>query len=181
MTPAPPAAPGGVPPLTRFKQTLDAGRAKLRTAFESRPSAADLLRNHCALVDQVLRDIWQAHELPPGLALVAVGGYARGQLFPYSDIDLLILLDQPADAALEAKLTALVGAWWDIGLETGHSVRTVAECVDIARQDITAQTNMLEPRLLTGRPTRRHDLSWEGDRDDERERNTARRTGSCRR
>jgi [protein-PII] uridylyltransferase len=150
MTPAPPAAPGGVPPLTRFKQTLDAGRAKLRTAFESRPSAADLLRNHCALVDQVLRDIWQAHELPPGLALVAVGGYARGQLFPYSDIDLLILLDQPADAALEAKLTALVGAWWDIGLETGHSVRTVDECVYLARQDITVQTNMLESRLLAG-------------------------------
>ena len=134
----------------RWKATLDSGRAALRATFEVKTSAPDLLRKHCALVDQLLRDVWHAHGLPPGLALVAVGGYGRGQLFPYSDIDLLILLDQPADEALQEKLQCLVGAWWDLGLETGHSVRTVAECVEIARQDITAQTNMLEPRWLVG-------------------------------
>ncbi len=140
----------GASAANRWKRTLDRGRAALRTGFEAKPAAPALLHKHCALVDQLLRDVWQAHDLPAGLALVAVGGYGRGQLFPYSDIDLLILLDQPADAALEEKLQRLIGAWWDIGLETGHSVRTISECVDIARQDITAQTNMLEPRWLAG-------------------------------
>ncbi|HTE14548.1 MAG TPA: nucleotidyltransferase domain-containing protein, partial [Burkholderiales bacterium] len=133
-----------------WKQSLEQGRAALRTAFEEKPASPELLHKHCTLVDQLLRKVWQAHDLPASLALVAVGGYGRGQLFPHSDIDLLILLDQPADNTLQEKLQCLVGAWWDMGLETGHSVRTVGECVDIARQDITAQTNMLEPRLLTG-------------------------------
>jgi [protein-PII] uridylyltransferase len=134
----------------RWKHTLDSGRAALRAEFEEAPSAPDLLRKHCALIDQLLRTVWQAHDLPASLALVAVGGYGRGQLFPHSDIDLLILLNQPADDSLQDKLQRLVGVWWDIGLETGHSVRTIPECVEIARQDITAQTNMLEPRLLSG-------------------------------
>ena len=133
-----------------WKQTLESGRATLRSEFEQRPSAPNLLHKHCALVDQLLREAWHAYDMPAGLTLVAVGGYGRGQLFPFSDIDLLILLDQPANDALQEKLQGLVGAWWDMGLETGHSVRTVAECVTIARQDITAQTNMLEPRLLAG-------------------------------
>lgn len=138
------------PLLLQIKQTLDNGRAQLRAAFEAKPSAPDLLRNHCTLVDDVLRAIWQSQHIPAGIALLAVGGYARGQLFPCSDIDLLILLDQPADEGLQSKLQALVGAWWDVGLETGHSVRTVDECVYLARQDITVQTNMLESRLLAG-------------------------------
>jgi [protein-PII] uridylyltransferase len=152
MPDTPPAiAQNGDPALAQhWKQSLESGRAALRAAFETRASASDLLRKHGALVDQLLREVWQAHALPAGLALVAVGGYGRGQLFPYSDIDLLIVLDQPADEALQEKLQGLVSAWWDIGLETSHSVRTVAECVDIARQDISAQTNMLEPRLLAG-------------------------------
>ena len=133
-----------------FRQSLQSARVALRTAFTTKPSAPELLRKHCLLVDHLLQDIWRAHDLPKTLALVAVGGYGRGELFPYSDVDLLILLDTPADAALQEKLQAIVGAWWDVGLETGHSVRTVPECVEIAQQDITAQTNMLESRLITG-------------------------------
>ena len=137
-------------PLEDWRRALEHGRASLRTRFETRPSAPDLLRKNCVLVDELLRTVWKAYDMPAHFTLVAVGGYGRGQLFPYSDIDLLILLDQPADAALREKLQALVGAWWDIGLETGHSIRTVDECVELARQDITVQTNMLEPRLLAG-------------------------------
>ena len=124
-----------VPLEPHFKRTLEAGRIKLRAAFEATPAAPDLLHKHCTLVDQLLRAIWHAHEVPKPLALVAVGGYGRGQLFPYSDIDLLIVLDQPANQALQEKLQGLVSAWWDVGLDTGHSVRTVHECVEIARQD----------------------------------------------
>ena len=148
---APALAQTSAPSATEdYRQLLAAGRASLRAAFEAKPTATDLFRQHCALIDELLRRIWQSHELPAGLALVAVGGYARGQLFPHSDIDLLILLDAPADDVLQEKLQRLVGAWWDVGLETGHSVRTVDECVEIARQDITVQTNMLESRRLAG-------------------------------
>ncbi|MBM3341191.1 MAG: [protein-PII] uridylyltransferase [Betaproteobacteria bacterium] len=147
-----PARPAAVTPSsqTQWKQRLEAGRAAIRAAFEAQPSPTALFRKHGALIDGLLREIWREHELPASLALVAVGGYGRGQLFPHSDIDLLILLGQPADHALEEKLQRLIGSWWDIGLETGHSVRTIAQCVDIALQDISAQTNMLEPRFLAG-------------------------------
>jgi [protein-PII] uridylyltransferase len=138
------------PQAQRWKQSLEEARAALQAAFGEQPAPSELLRKHCALVDGLLREVWQAHALPAGLALVAVGGYGRGQLFPHSDIDLLILLEQHADETLQENLQSLISAWWDIGLESGHSVRTVAQCVEIAQQDITAQTSMLEPRLLAG-------------------------------
>lgn len=83
-------------------------------------------------------------------SLAAVGGYGRGELYPASDIDLLILLPREAGAALQEKLERLVGHFWDIGLEIGHSVRTIQECLDEAGNDITVQTALLEARLLTG-------------------------------
>ncbi len=138
------------PRITLWKNALAAGRDELRRAFLVKPSAADLLRRHSALIDRVLKQVWKAHELPPKTALLAAGGYGRGQLFPYSDVDLLILLPAAANLQLQHKLEALVGVLWDIGLEVGHSVRTVEECVKIAEQDLTVQTNLLEARLLTG-------------------------------
>jgi [protein-PII] uridylyltransferase len=84
------------------------------------------------------------------LALVAVGGYGRGQLFPYSDVDLLVLLPQAADAEATRHLEQFIGMLWDIGLEVGPSVRTVEECIELSVQDVTVQTNLLEARLLAG-------------------------------
>ena len=88
--------------------------------------------------------------MPRDAALAAVGGYGRGELFPCSDVDLLILLAAPADAALARKLEELIGTLWDIGLEVGHSVRTIDECVALAASDVTVQTTLLEARLLDG-------------------------------
>jgi len=88
--------------------------------------------------------------LPPGLALLAVGGYGRSQLFPHSDIDLLVLLPAAADTGLQQKLETFIGTLWDIGLEVGHSVRTIAECAELSGQDVTVQTSLLEARLLSG-------------------------------
>jgi [protein-PII] uridylyltransferase len=87
--------------------------------------------------------------MPSTLALIAVGGYGRGELYPKSDIDLLILLDQEPDDALQHQLHELIALLWDIGLEVGHSIRTIEHCI-IESNDITVQTNLLEARLLCG-------------------------------
>lgn len=133
-----------------WKRTLAAENDKLRQAFLAKAAAGELLRRRSALIDRQLKQVWKTHAMPPKTALVAVGGYGRGQLFPHSDIDLLLLLPATADARLQHQLETLVSMLWDIGLEVGHSVRTIEECAELAEQDITVQTNLLEARLLAG-------------------------------
>jgi [protein-PII] uridylyltransferase len=145
-----PAPSSAQTPHERWKLRLAGQRAILRERFLENQSAAELLRRHCRLIDQQLQAVWRHFEIPPDVALVAVGGYGRGQLFPFSDIDLLILLPGPASEALGEKLEQFVGALWDIGLEIGHSVRTTSECLEFAAQDITVQTSLLEARQLAG-------------------------------
>jgi [protein-PII] uridylyltransferase len=139
-----------LPPGSEWKNTLIAEREALRRNFYERPVVGDLLRGHANLVDRQLRLIWATYALPDSLSLLAVGGYGRRQLFPYSDVDLLILLPDAADAGLNLRLERLIGTLWDIGLEVGHSVRTLRECVQLAEQDVTVQTNLLEARFLAG-------------------------------
>ncbi|MDO8596813.1 MAG: [protein-PII] uridylyltransferase, partial [Sulfuricaulis sp.] len=135
----------------RWKKHLGEQRRAQELRYLENKSASGLLRRHCSLVDGQLKAVWQHLAMPPTLALVAVGGYGRGQLFPYSDIDLMVLLPPHAsDAALQLKLEQFVGILWDIGLEVGHSVRTVDECLALSQQDITVQTTLLEARLLAG-------------------------------
>jgi [protein-PII] uridylyltransferase len=137
------------PDTARWRETLQNGRNKLRHAYQENGSATALLRGHSRLVDKLLQTIWRHLSLPPSSALIAVGGYGRQQLFPGSDTDLLILLPENPDAPLGQKLEQLVGLLWDIGLEVGHSVRTLPECLEEAK-DITVQTNLLEARFLAG-------------------------------
>ena len=84
------------------------------------------------------------------MALLAVGGYGSGKLWPASDVDLLLLLTDRPDAALTEGLEQLVGLFWDIGLVIGHSVRTVEECLTEAAGDLTVKTALVEARLLIG-------------------------------
>ncbi len=104
--------------------------------------------------DQTLQTLWQLAGMPPEAGLVAAGGYGRGELFPYSDIDVVLLLadDSAVDdnPALKAKIEQFIGNCWDTGLEIGSSVRTVAECVSEAAKDVTVQTSLLEARWITG-------------------------------
>jgi len=113
-----------------------------------------LLQALSGLADDVLKALWQRAGLPAGVALVAVGGFGRGELFPCSDVDVLLLLPDgvglDADAALKRRIEAFIGSCWDVGLEIGSSVRTVEECVAQAREDVTVQTSLLESRLITG-------------------------------
>ena len=144
------SGPRLAPLAGEWRRALAAQREALRRTFLERPVAGRLLHRHSRLIDRHLREVWDAHALPAGWALLAVGGYGRGRLFPYSDIDLLVLLPEPADGRAQEKLEALIGALWDIGLEVGHSVRTVEECAELAAQDLTVQTSLLEARLVRG-------------------------------
>ena len=133
-----------------LKQQLKADRQVVIAAFQADGKPEKLLRNLRQSVDGVLARAWDEAALPPGTALVGVGGYGRGELFPYSDIDLLILLEQAPDAPTTEKLEELVQLLWDLGLEIGHSIRTVDECLSESKADITVQTSLLEARLVCG-------------------------------
>ena len=134
----------------QFRESLASERAALRAAFSDGLAPGELLRRLSRAVDRHLRQIWAACMPSAKSALVAVGGYGRAQLFPHSDVDLLLLLPDAPDAAQEARVEAFVGMSWDMGLEVGHSVRTIEQCVELARQDITVQTSLLEARLIAG-------------------------------
>ena len=134
----------------RLKAQLKAEREALIDAFHRDGKPEKLLRGLRNCVDGILSIAWSAAGLPANTALVGVGGYGRGELFPYSDVDLLILLGQPADALTQARLESLVQLFWDLGLEIGHSIRTVDECLVESSADITVQTSLLEARLVTG-------------------------------
>ena len=117
-------------------------------------SVKNLLHKLCSMTDDTLRTLWEAAGFENGLCLVAVGGYGRGELYPYSDVDVLLLLPDGTspekDDALKAQIEKFIGSCWDTGLEIGSSVRTVTECVQEASGDITVQTSLLEARFLVG-------------------------------
>ncbi|TCJ17961.1 [protein-PII] uridylyltransferase [Parasulfuritortus cantonensis] len=139
--------------VAQWRQQYGADRQRLIDDYLARRRARPLLRGLSRAADRLLQEVWQAHDLPAATALVAVGGYGRDELYPHSDVDLLILLDDDLPAAEEARFEPLIGLLWDLGLHVGHSVRRVSECLDEAAGDITIQTNLLDSRLLAGNRT----------------------------
>ena len=132
-----------------LRGSLQTEREALRTAYLRHPRPRQLLRQHAQLIDRVVKALWAEATVPGDAALVATGGYGRGELYPYSDIDLLVLLaGEPGEAERDA-LERLIGRFWDAGLEIGHSVRTVGGCLEAAA-DITVRTALLEARYLAG-------------------------------
>ena len=113
-----------------------------------------LLQKLSKHTDSSLQHLWQMADFPATVCLVAAGGYGRGELFPHSDVDVLLLLPDDADvekdASLKAKVEDFISNCWDIGLEIGSSVRTVSDCVEEATKDVTVQTSLLEMRLIVG-------------------------------
>src|SRR5258708_14929513 len=133
--------------LARLKAGVQAERDALQGRFRATADGPMVLREHRRLVDRVLKDMWRQLRLPAPLALLAVGGYGRGELYPHSDIDVLVLLQDSASAGPAAKIEGLVGRAWATGLEPAHSVRTVAECVEEAAKDVTVMTSLLAAQL----------------------------------
>ena len=158
--------------LVKLRQTFRQDKAQLVDSFvRQRPTsaAAARLTHHLAQqVDATLRLLWLNSGLADAAALVAVGGYGRGELYPQSDVDVLVLLpavhsshggaDGPspptdtehAPTSTQDRVAAFITACWDVGLDIGSSVRTVRECVSEAAADVTVQTAMLESRVLAG-------------------------------
>jgi len=126
----------------------------LRDAGASTRGVSRMLRDLARLADEALQQLWRRAGFPPDFALVAVGGFGRGELFPHSDVDVLLLLPEGTVAegneTLQRKLEGFIGSCWDAGLEIGSSVRTVEECLAQAAGDVTVQTSLLESRLVTG-------------------------------
>ncbi len=124
-------------------------RALLEQRFDAGEDVGELLRGRCATVDAICLSAWRivAGE-PDGLSLLATGGYGRGELFPHSDVDLLLLGEPSAQAAAAPALQQFFAALWDVGLEPGHAVRSVAQCVEAACADITVATALLDARAL---------------------------------
>ncbi len=137
-------------PVSAWKSAIHAAGEHLGERFAEGHDVVELVHARAAFTDAVLARAWAAH-LPADAeaALVAVGGYGRGELHPASDVDVLILTAGDPEA-LAAHIEPLVMFLWDIGLEIGHSVRSLNQCVDEAREDVTIVTNLMESRHLAG-------------------------------
>ncbi len=136
--------------LKTFKQTLKQGNQYLITLFEQGEPIGTLVHQRAWFIDQLLLRAWDLKINLQKLSLIAVGGYGRGELHPSSDIDLMVLLPSRINADIKTRIEDFLRFLWDIGLEVGHSVRTIRECVKEAGADITVATNLMESRLLTG-------------------------------
>ncbi|MBP0630933.1 MULTISPECIES: [protein-PII] uridylyltransferase [unclassified Cupriavidus] len=134
----------------RVRDQLKADKQALFADFNTSTNVVTLITRLRRAVDAALVEAWRGLEMPAGAALVAVGGYGRGELLPYSDVDVLLLLPAEPDQDTTGRLERFIGLCWDLGLEIGSSVRTLDDCIRESRQDITIQTSLLEARLVTG-------------------------------
>ncbi len=148
--------------LALFRTALQASRQQLKEHFLDNTPATELVHGRAQVIDQLLIHVWRrlVAIAPPDhktttndIALIAVGGYGRGELHPGSDIDLLILLQNDNHVHYQARLEQFLMFLWDMGLEVGHSVRSLQECITEAEGDITIATSLMESRLLMGPQT----------------------------
>jgi len=145
-------------PIPLFKQAIQNAKDDLRDRFNAGEPAEELVRQHSVFMDGILSLAWKRFTWQENLRswrksrviLVAVGGYGRGELMPHSDIDVMILLERPHHDAHKANIQSFTTLLWDIGLEVGHSVRTIAECRSQAADDVTVLTSLLEARVIVG-------------------------------
>ena len=152
--------PGAAPDTKTLREQFKRDKAALSEALLASGASSRgiraALKHYARLADRCLCALWEQSGMPADLALVAVGGFGRGELFPYSDVDVVLLIptgesvdDNPQ---LKARIEGFIGSCWDAGLEIGSSVRTLAECIAEASKDVTVQTSLLESRPVTGSP-----------------------------
>ena len=125
-------------------------RQILAKEFKEHSDPFEYLLKHTHAADEAIETICTDNNLSPRIAVVAVGGYGRCELFPFSDLDLLFLLPEDVKDSELKVIEQVLNDLWSLGLTVGHSVRTIDECISQAEEDITAQTAMLESRFLMG-------------------------------
>ena len=144
--------------LSALRDEYRQDKAQLLKTLEASGASTRGLRTTlqalATLADDLLRTLWRHAGFEAPFTLVAVGGFGRGELFPHSDVDVLLLLpdgESPdTNGALKTRIESFIGSCWDAGLEIGSSVRTLADCVSEAAKDVTVQTALLEARLIEG-------------------------------
>lgn len=150
------------PIITVFKDAIAAANRQFDARFREGEDIRALIHERALFVDCMLHYAWHQHRWPLGISLEAVGGYGRCELHPHSDIDLLLLTgNNNILGRCQSQIEQLLTFLWDIGLEIGHSVRTLEECVGYARDDITVATNLMESRTIEGDASLRIQLMQE--------------------
>ncbi|MEK9590641.1 MAG: nucleotidyltransferase domain-containing protein, partial [Gammaproteobacteria bacterium] len=147
-------------PIPLLKQAIAEERRWIEQRLHAGASIESLIREHLRFTDALIQTCWQRFTWDENLnswrktriSLVAVGGYGRGELMPHSDIDLLLLSERDNLQKHAANIQSFTTLLWDIGLEIGHSVRSVKEAFRQAKGDVTIMTSMLDARLLSGSP-----------------------------
>ena len=143
--------------VEQCRAQLAEAKAGMSAAHAAKIRPGRLLRSHSDFIDNMLSSLWKGlveeESTPSRLALIAVGGYGRQELHPGSDIDLLILRARDSSNSESVKIESFIRFLWDVGLQVGHSTRTLQECVSQAKADITVVTNLMEARHLSGDPT----------------------------
>ncbi|WP_250512905.1 [protein-PII] uridylyltransferase [Caballeronia sp. INDeC2] len=141
-------------PCETLRAAYKAAKAALIERFGAASNVEPLMHALGRATDDALKGAWAACDMPDGATLVAVGGYGRGELAPYSDVDILVLLPetsaQTSDIDLNGRVERFIGMAWDLGLDIGSSVRSVEQCIAEAGNDITVQTSLLEARRICG-------------------------------
>lgn len=133
------------------RRALEDSARRLAEAFDRDQDIDRLLARRAQAVDRAVIGAWlRCFEGSPGLALVATGGYGRGELFPSSDVDLLLLAEDDTQEKNRDQIAQWSALLWDIGLSLGLAVRSVAQCVEVAESDVTVATAILEARPLAG-------------------------------
>lgn len=151
--------------LARYKTFLKVETHRLKILHRAGAGGGEICHARASLMDILLRSLWDAarhsltpqsqKEFPP-LALVAIGGYGRGELNPHSDIDFMFLHDGRLVAGnrpmpqLSRIIDGILYPLWDIGLKVGHSVRSLEDCVKVANSDMQSKTSVIEARLIAG-------------------------------
>ena len=138
------------------REALDASRQAIAGAHIRWATGAEVVTALTDLTDEILLDLYHSNQETAGMsdqtgvALVALGGYGRRELAPYSDIDLMFLYAFPYETQARALSMAILHTLWDLGFQVGHSLRTIADCREMGRSDLTVRTALMEARWLVG-------------------------------
>ncbi len=133
-------------------------KARQRQGSTTPVAAHQVVSALTAIPDEIIETLYQdvlltSPKLLDGLAIVALGGYGRGELSPYSDIDLMFLYRDPYQVRAEQASKKILHTLWDIGFRVGHSVRNIHDCIGMAKSDLTVRTAISESRLISGDKT----------------------------